>query len=228
MQFRQRMFNRYGFSYFKKRLTPSEKLDLITIISNIEKNKHNNIVYKKTFNVYDDIMTASIENIKNKNLYKLINNYSIINIARYLRGMNTEIHDIKLVYNNPLTINNYINRNKEEKKNDDIITCIINLSDYKLAERYDLFYQMHNFNKFNVKDYHRLTSQEKLNPLNGCLKIYPEVKESNESIDCPTSFGDIIFINSSIKCKYNMNHGIEPMKSVHIEFKNETMENKTN
>jgi hypothetical protein len=221
MQLQQKMFKRYGFSYFKKRLTQSERFDIIVIISNIEKNKNinNNTIYKKTFNVYDDIMRASIENIQNKNLNKLINNYTISSLAKYLGGSDMNIHNINLIYNNPLTVNDFINKENENSK-EKYITCIVNLSDYTSLSKHDLFYAQRLDNVFDIAEYNKSTSQEKINPLNGCLKVYPMIENATDWINCPTNYGDVIFINSSIMCKYNMNHGLTPMKSLHIQFKN--------
>lgn len=216
MQFQQKMFNRYGFSFLRKRLTSTEKLDLISIISKIETRKNKNFVYKKTFNVYDNIVTKSIDNINNKRLIEIINNYTIINVAKYYSGnVDIDIDNIQMVYNHPFTVNENLNDNECHDK----IKCIINLSDYKMFNTYDFFYPLRNNHKFDIKEYQRVTSQDKINPLNGCIKLKPEIESRNDWIKCPTSYGDIIFINSKIECKYEMNNGIDPLKSLHITFK---------
>ena len=160
-------------------------------------------------------MTSSINNVQSKNLINVINNYTINNIAKYLGGNDVKLENIDLIYNNPLTVNDYINKDN----NEDNITCIINLTDYKMSDRYDLFYPLQNNKIVDFDEYNKLTSQEKINPLNGCLKLYPMLDKATDWINCPTNYGDIVFINSSIFCKYNMNHGISPMKSLHIRFK---------
>lgn len=220
MQFQQRMFNRYGFSFLRKRLTATEKLDLISIISKIETEKCKNFTYNKTFNVYDNIVTKNIDNINNKRLIEIINNYTIINVAKYYSGnVNIDIDNIKLVYNNPFTINDNINNNTNNSDSDNYIKCIINLSDYKMFSTYDFFYPLRNNHHFDIKEYERVTSQDKLNPLNGCIRLKPQIETRKDWINCPTTFGDLIFINSTIECVYSMNNGIDPLKSLHITFK---------
>lgn len=214
MQFQFRMFNKYGFSVIRNSLKQTEKLEITTNVDKFLINKKNyNII--KQFNVYDNILTSKITDIHDVRFNKYIKTTTINEISKYMIGTNYEIDNVEIIFNNPFTVNNtFHSSNVDEDK----ITCIINLNDYRLSYNMHFYYNSIT-NNLNIKEFRKHTSENKINPLNGCININSNVNNNDEWLYFPTKIGDIIFINSKNEFKYNMNRGIAPLKYLHITLK---------